>query len=133
MGTSAYLVASLHHCAEYVLNPQFSMGSSCSTTSLFIPENVLKQKYLEDCLSTREIAKKFSCSKTRVRNLLLKYKVPLRESPTYYRDNSRIFGKRKVASKVIDHKGELHNMQTGTEQKSVARGLLPAAVAGVTD
>ena len=66
-------------CAEFVYNPPFSMVSSCLTASLFIPECVLRQKYLENYLSTREIAKEFACSKSRIRRFLLKYKIPLRK------------------------------------------------------
>ena len=73
-----WMVVFLRSCTESVLNSQFSIISNAYTTSLFIPEGVLRQKYLVDRLSMQDIAREFSCSKTRIRNLLLKYKIPLR-------------------------------------------------------
>ena len=60
---------------ENILNSPFSMKSTISINTLSILEGVLKQKYLKNYLSTREIAKEFSYSKTKIRNLLLKYKI----------------------------------------------------------
>ena len=84
------------HCAKSVLIPQFSMESSAYITSPPIPACVLKQKYLKDCLSPREISREFSCSRTHVRSLLLKYKIPLREAADNSKDDWRVYGKRKV-------------------------------------
>ena len=82
--------------AKNVLNPQFSMKSTISITSLPIPESVLKQKYLKNYLSIKEVAKDFSCSKTRIRSLLLKYKIPLRQpSKGHYKYDSRTYVARK--------------------------------------
>ena len=50
---------------ESILNPQLSMKSTISIKPLSIPEDVLKQKYLKNHLSTREIVKEFSCSKAK--------------------------------------------------------------------
>ncbi len=69
---------------ESVLNPLLSMTSETYITSAFIPVSVLKQKYLDNLLSTREIAKEFACSKTQVRKLLLKYNIPLRNRSERY-------------------------------------------------
>ena len=108
---SAGLMELSSHCAESVLNLQFSMVSSCSTTSLFIPENVLKQKYLEDRLSIRDIAHAFACSKTHVRDLLLKHNIPLRQPHKRY-NRWYTYGKRRIGSNTIDHKGELRTIAT---------------------
>ena len=129
--TSADQVASLHQCTESVFNPQFSIISNAYTTSLFIPECVLRQKYLADSLSMRQIASEFACSKTHVRNLLLKYKIPLREQSKYRKESSRIYGKRKVASKVIDHKGELRTITA--IKRMYAEGVSTRAIARFLD
>ena len=61
--------------AENVLNPQFSMKSTISITSLPISKSVLKKKYLKNYLSITEIAKEFSCSKTSILEALKKHKI----------------------------------------------------------
>ncbi len=76
-------------------------------------KNVLKQKYLKNYLSIREIAKKFSCSKTKIRDLLLKYEIPLRKPSKYHQGyDSRTYGKKKVNGKTVDHKRELKTIET---------------------
>ena len=86
--------------------------SLVDTTPLYA-ENVLKQKYLKNYLSIREIAKEFSCSKTKIRELLLKYEIPLRgPSGCHQRYDSRTYGKKKVSGKTIDHKRELKTIET---------------------
>ena len=72
--------------AENVLNLHFSMESYTYITSESISADVLRQKYLENRLSMRDIAKEFMCSKTQVRNLLLKHEIPLREPSKYHKD-----------------------------------------------
>ena len=116
--------------AKNVLNPQFSMKSTISITSAPISESVLKQKYLKNHLSTRQIAKEFSCSKTKIRNLLLKYKIPLREPSKYHHKyNSCIYGKKKVNGKIIDHKRELQVIET--IKKLYVKGINPNSIAKV--
>ena len=116
--------------AKNVLNLQFSMKSIVSITSVPISESVLKQKYLKDYLSTRQIAKEFSCSKTKIRNLLLKYKIPLREpSRCHYKCNSRIYGKKKVNGKIVDHKRELKIIENIKEL--YIKGVGPNTIAKV--
>ena len=72
----------------------------------------------------------FSCSKTRIRNLLLKYKVPMREPSKYHKDHSRTYGKRRVSDKTVDHKGEQRTIATikqmyceGNSTAAIARFL----------
>ena len=124
--TAVGLVEFSDQCAESVLNLQFSMVSSCSTTSLFIPENVLKQKYLEDRLSMREIAKEFACSKTYIRDLLLKHEIPLRQPHRRY-NIWYTYGKRRVGGKTIDHKAELRTIATIKQMYS--EGVSTSAIA----
>ena len=111
---------------ETVLNPQFSMKSVTCTASAFISETVLRQKYLENHLSTREIAEEFSCSKTRVRKLLLKYNIPLRQRSERYCSRWMPYGKRRVGGKIVDHQGELRTIATIKQMH--AEGVSVAAI-----
>ena len=106
------------------------MKSTTFITSLSISENVLKQKYLTNYLSIREIAKEFSCSKTKIRDLLLKYKIPLRQPSRYHqRYDSRTYGKKKINGKTIDHKRELKTIET--IKKLYIKGINPNTIAKV--
>ncbi|MAE73536.1 MAG: hypothetical protein CL675_05530 [Bdellovibrionaceae bacterium] len=116
--------------AENVLNLHFSMESYTYITSESISADVLRQKYLENRLSMRDIAKEFMCSKTQVRNLLLKHEIPLREPSKYHKDHSRSFGKRQVNGEAVDHKKELRIIETikgmreeGMTARAIARTL----------
>ncbi len=116
-------------CAEYVLTPQLSIKFETYITSRQIPEGVLRQKYLADRLSMRQIASEFACSKTHIRDLLLKYKIPLRE-PHRYDNMWYSYGKRKVCSRAIEHKAELRTIATikqmyseGVGTRAIARFL----------
>ena len=115
---------------ENISNPKLSMKSTISINPLSTPEDVLKQKYLKNHLSTREIAKKFSCSKTKIRSLFLKYKIPLREpSKCHHKYNSRIYDKKKVSGKTIDHKRELKAIEI--IKKPYIKGINPNSIAKV--
>jgi len=116
--------------AESVLNPQFVMKSNAYTTSESLSDDVLRQKYLENRLSMRDIAREFMCSKTQVRSLLLKYQIPLREPSKCHKDHSRSYGKRKVNGEAVDHKKELRIIETikkmheeGMGARAIARTL----------
>ena len=84
--------------------------NSCIASSP-ISEGVLRQKYLENHLSIGEIAKEFLCSKTRIRDLLLKHNIPLRKR-SEHRGARIAYGKRRVGGKVIAHKGEQRTIAT---------------------
>ena len=116
---------------ESVLNPDFSIKSITSIASAHIPASVLKEKYLDDLLSTREIAKEFSCSKTRIRDLLRKHNIPLRNRSARYGSRWLAYGKRRVSSKVIDHKGELRTI--ATIKQMYAEGMSIATIARCLD
>lgn len=116
--------------AESVLNPRFVMKSETYITSLSISGDVLRQKYVENCLSMRDIAKEFMCSKTQIRSLLLKYEIPLREPSKYHKDHSRSYGKRVLNGRAVDHKKELRIIETikgmhgeGMGARAIARTL----------
>ena len=120
----------IHRATKSVSNQQLSMRSGAYKTSPIIPESVIRQKYLENRLSTRAIASEFSCSKTYVRSLLLKYKVPLRKTSDYRGSRWFAYGKRKIGGKTIDHKGEQRTISTikqmygeGLSTNAIARFL----------
>ena len=93
-------------------------------------KNVLKQKYVGSYLSIREIAKEFSCSKTKIKSLLLKYKIPLRQpSGCHQRYDSRTYGKKKVNGQTADHKRELKTIET--IKKLYVKGINPNTIAKV--
>ena len=124
------LVEQADQYAESVLNPQFTMKSYTCITSESISGDVLRQKYLENNLSMRDIAKEFMCSKTQVRNLLLKHEIPLREPSKYHKDHSRSYGKRQFNGEAVDHKKELRIIETikamneeGMTARAIARTL----------
>ncbi len=103
------------------------MRSGVYDTSPLIPEALIRQKYLENLLSTREIAEEFSCSKTRVRSLRLRYGVPLREPNKYHKDHWRVYGKRRVGGKAVDHQRELCTI--AAIKRMYAEGMSTVAIA----
>ena len=114
--------------AKSVLNLQFSMKSDAYITSPPISEDVLKQKYLENGLSTRSIASEFSCSKTHIRDLLVRYKIPLRGPLQCHNDHGRAYGKKRRNGQSVDHKAELRTIETMKTMYS-KEGLHPRAIA----
>ncbi len=120
----------IHRATKSVSNQQLSMRSGAYKTSPIIPESVIKRKYLENRLSTRAIASEFSCSKTYVRSLLLKYNIPLRQTPDYRGSRWSAYGKRRVGGRTVDHKAELRTIDTirtmyaeGISTNAIARYL----------
>ena len=103
------------------------MRSGVYDTSPLIPEALIKRKYLDDLLSTREIVDEFSCSKTCVRSLLLMYGIPLREPNKYHKDHWRVYGKRRVGGKAVDHQRELRTV--AAIKRMYAEGMSTAAIA----
>ena len=117
--------------AESVLNPQYSIESERYTTSPYISENVLKQKYLADGLSMRDIAREFSCSKTYVRGMLLSYKIPTRRTSDYRESRWFAYGKRRVSGKTVNHKGEQRAI--AAIKKMYSEGVSISAIARFLD
>ena len=120
----------IHRATESVSNQQLSMRSGGYKTSPIIPESVIRQKYLENRLSTRAIASEFSCSKTYIRSLLLKYNIPRRRTSDYRGSRWYAYGKRRVGGKAVDHKAELRTINTirtmyaeGISTNAIARFL----------
>lgn len=113
--------------AESELNHMFSMELDSCIASPFITADVLRQEYLENGLSLREIARKFACSKTYVRSQLLKYNVPRRQTSDYRGSRWFAYGKRRVGSKAIDHKGEQRTIATIKQMYS--EGISTGAIA----
>ena len=64
--------------------------------------------------------------KTRVRKLLLKYNIPLRQRSARYCPRWLPYGKRRVSCKVVDHKGELRTI--ATIKQMYAEGVSIAAI-----
>ncbi len=116
--------------AEFALNQLFLMELNSYTTSSFIPECVLRQKYLENRLSMQAIASEFSCSKTHIRDQLLKYNIPLRKQGKH-KSRWYAYGNRKICGKTIDHKGELRTITTIKQMYS--EGISTAAIARLLD
>ena len=114
---------------EFSLDLKILIKSITCITYSPIPAALLKQKYLENSLSIREIANEFSCSKTRIRDQLLKHNIPLRQP--YKRYNKwYAYGKQQVGGKTIDHKGEQRTIATikqiysaGVSTSAIARFL----------
>ena len=116
--------------AESELNRKLLMELDSYLTSVFIPEDVLRQRYLENRRSMRDIAREFACSKTYIRSLLLKYNIPMRKTSDYRGSKWYAYGKRRVGGKTIDHKGEQRTIATirqmyreGNSTKAIARFL----------
>ena len=120
----------INQATESVSNQLLSIRSGIYNTSPHIPACLFRQKYLENGLSMRALAREFSCSKTHVRNQLIRYNIPLRETSDYRGSKWYAYGKRRVGSKIIDHKGELRTLATirqmyseGVSVSSIARFL----------
>ncbi len=115
--------------AESDLNSEFTIESTTYITSPSISKAVLKAKYLENRLSTRAISQEFACSKTHIRDLLIRYNIPLRESYAHPRP---IYGNKKVGGKLLDHKAELKATAT-IKSMYEEEGLRPTAIARLLD
>ena len=111
---------------DFSLNPKILVKSITCITYAPISEALLKQKYLENRLSMLDIASEFSCSKTRVRDLLLKHNIPLRKRSERYGARSLAYGKRRVSGKIADHKGELRTI--ATIKQMYGEGMSAAAI-----
>ena len=119
----------IDQATESVSNQLLSIRSGIYNTSPLIPVCLFREKYLENGLSMRAIAREFSCSKTHIRNLLMRYKIPLRDPHKYSRWYT--YGKRKVSGKTIAHKGELRTITTIKQMYS--EGLSASAIARLLD
>ena len=106
---------------------KFCIELDTYTTYPPISACVLKQKYLENHLSMRDIASEFSRSKSRIRSLLLRYGIPLREPNKYHKDHWCIYGKRRVKGKDVDHQRELRTITA--IKRMYAEGMSTAAIA----
>jgi hypothetical protein len=90
-----------------VLQPKTTITSEVKTLPVTFNKAVLHQKYALEKRSMRQIAAEFASSKTAIRDALIRFKIPLREtgkSPN--RTHSLPFGKRCVGGIAVDHKGE---------------------------
>ena len=63
--------------------------------------------------------------------MLLKYKITLREPSENSKDDWRVYGKRKVGVRTVDHKGELRTIAAIKEMYS--EGVRIAAIARFLD
>ena len=107
---------------------QVSIKSEVCITSEMIAESVLKEKYLQQGFSMRVIAKELSCSKNKIRNALIKYKIPIRAKNHPEKNYFRRYGKKKVKGQVVDYMRELNTLNAVKEMYS-KEGLGPRAIA----
>ena len=117
-------------CAGNVIIPNLSIKSNVCVTSSIIFEGVLREKYLKNNLSMRDIAGEFECSKNHVRDLLLKYKIPIRVAHLCHKDHSRIYGKRTSCGEVVEHKGEQKTL-VAIKRMYQEEGIHPRAIARI--
>ena len=117
------------HDTENALTPQFLLKLSIYVASPPISESVLRQEYLVKRLSLREIASELACSKTHIRDQLLKHNIPLRQPHRRY-NKWHAYGKQQVGGKTIDHKTEQRTIATirqmyseGVGTRAIARFL----------
>ncbi len=90
-----------------VLHTKTTITSTIKTLQITFNKAVLHQKYVLEKRSMRQIAAEFASSKTAIRGALIRFGIPLRvtgKSPN--RMHNLPFGKRCLAGKVVDHKGE---------------------------
>ncbi len=106
---SVGLVDAPNRYAESDLNSELSIESTTCITSPSISATMLKEKYLKNQLSMRAISKELACSRTHIRDLLVRYNIPLRKSYAHPRS---IYGKKKIGGKLIDHKIEIKTAAT---------------------
>ena len=93
--------------ANNVLISNFSITSTVYLRKPQITKAVLTEKYTQNCLSMREIARHFLCSKTHVRDKLIEFEIPLRSACKLPKNrDARVYGKHKVAGKLINNKKE---------------------------
>ena len=116
-----------HQETNFLLNPKILIKSTTCITYSLIPEALLIQKYLENRLSLLDIANEFSCSKSRVRDLLIKFNIPRRQSSDYRGSRWFAYGRRRVGSKTVDHRGEQKTV--AAIRKMYAEGINTVAIA----
>ncbi len=93
--------------ANNVLISNFSITSIIYLEKPQITKAVLTEKYIQNSLSMREIARHFSCSKTHIRDKLVEFEIPLRSAYKLPKNcDDRVYGKHKVAGKLINNKKE---------------------------
>ncbi len=84
-----------------------------SRPKIKLNEVVLRQKYVEDGLSLRQISVEFLYSKNAIRNLLIKSGIPLRQSHKQHgRHSTPRFGTKIVNDKVVPHLAERRVVDT---------------------
>lgn len=125
------LVDQADQYAESVLNPRFTMISEVYIGKPYFEEGVLKQKYLVEKLSVRQIAEEFSSSKSTILKCLKFYKIKSRKrgslelakpNPAYgERRNGNRLVKNQKEVEVIDLILKLH--KSGQSYRAVARTL----------
>ena len=124
---SVHRVEFEHQETNFLLNPKILIKSTTCITYSLIPEALLIQKYLENRLSLLDIANEFSCSKSRVRDLLIKFNIPRRQSSDYRGSRWFAYGRRRVGSKTADHRGEQKTI--AAIRKMYAEGINTVAIA----
>lgn len=90
-----------------VLHAKTVIQSRIKTGSVTLNKAVLRQKYVVERRSMRQIAAEFASSKTTIRNALKAFGIPLRgrwKNP--YRSHNLPFGKKVSKGKVVDYERE---------------------------
>jgi hypothetical protein len=113
-----------------VLQPKTTITSNINTLQVTLNEHVLRQKYVLEGRSLRQIAREFASSKTGVRTALVRFGIPLRKTGQRPRTHNNLpFGKKAVKGKVVDHKGEKRVVESVL--KMHREGLSNCAIARV--
>ncbi len=119
-----------HRYAILLKDFNLSIISNTSLNKIEITEDLLKEKYTQNMLSMRDIAKQLSCSKTQVRKLLIKYKIPIRGSSIRPKNNFRTYGNKKNKGHIVHDRKEAQTIKIiknlyseGMSTRSIARIL----------
>lgn len=102
-----------------------------SAYALVLTENVLRQKYLVEKFSIRQIAEEFSSSKTTVRKYLYDYKLKIRKRGVReLNPPNPVYGEKRYGNRVIKNHEEqkviefiLRLHRAGHSFRSIARTL----------
>ena len=95
-------------------------------------EAILKQKYIEESLSVENVGKKLSCSKLKIKRLLKKHNIPLREPHKGQKGSWNTYGKKKYKGQSVVHNLELRTIETIKKMYS-EEGLSLKAIARLLD
>lgn len=117
-----------HHTGAITRNPSaenLSMISTIQSKPLYYSEEFLRQKYLVEGLSTRQIALEIRSARSTIKEAVIKFDIPLRPIETARKLNTGqpAFGQRVCGGRLVPHRAELKIIQRMLELRARGKSL----------